>query len=289
MKKRFLFLLSAGLLLCAVLTAAWLLVPGGVDQSRAALAEYDLQKMTCGSCVANIENALADVRGVGDVQVDLTRETGRVQFDPAVTDAEAIARTISAAGYPATLRAQMSAEELAAMRNEESRLAQKYMARIGDRYVTRLEFEERIDQAIDQNAPGSPQAVSAAWRQIWNEMLQRELLLAAAAENDVLVQPGEVDARLRQITDRHPGLEDRIIAEYGSRENFRKRLREDMIIQRNLDEHVVAGVSAPGKRQSLLQSWYADLNRSTEVKIFDPRLKALSTAATGGCGGSCCG
>jgi len=289
MKKRFLFLLSAGLLLCAVLTAAWLLVPGGVDLSRAALAEYDLQKMTCGSCVANIENALADVRGVGDVQVDLTRETGRVQFDPAVTDAEAIARTISAAGYPATLRAQMSAEELAAMRNEESRLAQKYMARIGDRYVTRLEFEERIDQAIDQNAPGSPQAVSAAWRQIWNEMLQRELLLAAAAENDVLVQPGEVDARLRQITDRHPGLEDRIIAEYGSRENFRKRLREDMIIQRNLDEHVVAGVSAPGKRQSLLQSWYADLNRSTEVKIFDPRLKALSTAATGGCGGSCCG
>ncbi|HKL25379.1 MAG TPA: cation transporter [Desulfuromonadales bacterium] len=289
MKKRFLFLLSAGLLLCAVLTAAWLLVPGGVDQSRAALAEYDLQKMTCGSCVANIENALADVRGVGDVQVDLTRETGRVQFDPAVTDAEAIARTISAAGYPATLRTQMSAEELAAMRNEESRLAQKYMARIGDRYVTRLEFEERIDQAIDQNAPGSPQAVSAAWRQIWNEMLQRELLLAAAAENDVLVQPGEVDARLRQITDRHPGLEDRIIAEYGSRENFRKRLREDMIIQRNLDEHVVAGVSAPGKRQSLLQSWYADLNRSTEVKIFDPRLKALSTAATGGCGGSCCG
>jgi len=289
MKKRFLFLLSAGLLLCAVLTAAWLLVPGAVDQSRAALAEYDLQKMTCGSCVANIENALADVRGVGDVQVDLTRETGRVQFDPAVTDAEAIARTISAAGYPATLRTQMSAEELAAMRNEESRLAQKYMARIGDRYVTRLEFEERIDQAIDQNAPGSPQAVSAAWRQIWNEMLQRELLLAAAAENDVLVQPGEVDARLRQITDRHPGLEDRIIAEYGSRENFRKRLREDMIIQRNLDEHVVAGVSAPGKRQSLLQSWYADLNRSTEVKIFDPRLKALSTAATGGCGGSCCG
>ena len=289
MKKRFLFLLSAGLLLCAVLTAAWLLVPGGVDQSRAALAEYDLQKMTCGSCVANIENALADVRGVGDVQVDLTRETGRVQFDPAVTDAEAIARTISAAGYPATLRTQMSAEELAAMRNEESRLAQKYMAKIGDRYVTRLEFEERIDQAIDQDAAGSPQAVSAAWRQIWNEMLQRELLLAAAAENDVLVQPGEVDARLRQITDRHPGLEDRIIAEYGSRENFRKRLREDMIIQRNLDEHVVAGVSAPGKRQSLLQSWYADLNRSTEVKIFDPRLKALSTAATGGCGGSCCG
>ena len=289
MKKRFLFLLSAGLLLCAVLTAAWLLVPGGVDQSRAALAEYDLQKMTCGSCVANIENALADVRGVGDVQVDLTRETGRVQFDPAVTDAEAIARTISAAGYPATLRTQMSAEELAAMRNEESRLAQKYMARIGDRYETRLEFEDRIDQAIDQDAAGSPQAVSAAWRQIWNEMLQRELLLAAAAENDVLVQPGEVDARLRQITDRHPGLEDRIIAEYGSRENFRKRLREDMIIQRNLDEHVVAGVSAPGKRQSLLQSWYADLNRSTEVKIFDPRLKALSTAATGGCGGSCCG
>ena len=289
MKKRFLFLLSAGLLLCAVLTAAWLLVPGGVDPSRAALAEYDLQKLTCGSCVAKIETALADVRGVGDVQIDLTREKGRIQFDPAVTDAEAIARTISAAGYPAFLRMQMNAEELAALRNEESRLAQKYMARIGDRYVTRLEFEERIDQAIDQDAASSPQAVSAAWRQIWNEMLQRELLLAAAAENDVMVQPGEVDTRLRQITDRHPGLEDRIIAEYGSRESFRKRLREDMIIQRNLEDHVVADITDPKQRESLLQSWYADLNRSTEVKIFDPRLKTLTTAAAGGCGGSCCG
>lgn len=289
MKKRFLFLLSAGLLLCVGLTMAWLLVSGGVDQSRAALAEYDLEKLTCGSCVAKIETALADVRGVGDVQVDLTRERGRVQFDPAVTDAKAIAQTIASAGYPATLRTQLSAEELAALRDEEFKLGEKYVAKIGVRYVSRVEFEDRVTQTTGQNTNSSPDAVSAAWRQTWKEMLQRELLLSAAAQNEVTVQPGEVDARLQEITEQHQGLEDLIIAEYGSRENFRASLREDMIIQRNLENHVVAGISDPEQRESLLQSWYADLNQRTEVKIFDPRLKTLTTSGAGGCGGSCCG
>lgn len=289
MKNRFLFLLSAGLLLCVGLSAAWLVVPGAVDPSRAALAEYELEKMTCGSCVAKIETALSGLRGVGDVQVDLTRERGRVQFDPAVIDAQAIGQAISSAGYPATLRTQLNAEELAALRDEEFQLGKKYVAKIGDRYVTRTEFEDRVSQTAGQDPAGAQEAVAAAWRQAWNEMLQRELLLTAAAENEVTVQPGEVDARLQEIISRHPGLEDRILAEYGSRENFRTRLREDMIIQRNLADHVVAEIVDPNQRQQHLQNWYAELNRRIDVKIFDPRLKTLTTAATGGCGGSCCG
>ena len=289
MKNRILFLLSAGLLLCVGLSAAWLVVPGGVDQSRAALVEFDLEKMTCGSCVAKIETALDGLRGVGDVQVDLTRERGRVQFDPAVIDAQAIGQAISSAGYPATLRTQLNAEELAALRDEEFLLGKKYVAKIGDRYVTRAEFEDRVSQTAVQDPAGGQEAFAAAWRQAWDEMLQRELLLTAAAENEVTIQPGEVDARLQQITAQHPGLEDRIIAEYGSRENFRTRLREDMIIQRNLADHVVVGIADPNQRKQRLQSWYAELNRRIEVKIFDPRLKTLTTDTTAGCGGSCCG
>lgn len=289
MKKRILFVVPAAFLFCAALIAVWLYVPQGIDDARASLAEYDLQKLTCGSCVTNIEKALDGLEGVGSVQIDLTRSRGRISFDAETTSADEIARTISAAGYPAALRSQLDPAELAALRDEEARLSETYVARISDRLVTRSEFESRVDEVVGAGQASDPAALSAARLKVWNDLLQRELLLNAASRSGVVVQDGEVDARLAEIEHRHPGFEDRVIAEFGSPEKFRERLREDLIIQRTLEDHVLDGSSDPARRMSLIQSWYAGLSQSAEVEIYDPQLQALTTAKTGGCGGSCCG
>jgi len=60
---------------------------------------FNVEKMMCGGCEANVKKVLADVTGVDSVDVDLEAKTVTIEGD---IDAVAIATVISDAGYPAT-------------------------------------------------------------------------------------------------------------------------------------------------------------------------------------------
>ena len=279
----------------AILAAAWMFYPSGINPANAALAEYQLEKLSCGSCVSNIENALASLDGIGSVEVNLTSNRGRVTYDPSEIDSRTIAETITGAGYPARLRLELDSQEYAALQQEQSQLGQQYLARIGDRLLSRSDFEQLVKQR-SKGAVTSNDAVKAGqndqlWQAVWKEVLQRELLLAAAEENQIIVQDGEVDLRLDELRQEHKGLDQIVTQRYGSIDSFRELLREDMIINRNIDDHVYDGARSPGERQAKFQGWYAELQKKTEVVIFDKRLKAISQSSGGGCGsggGGCC-
>lgn len=283
MIKRPKLYVSISLVCVAIIAAVWLFYSPVISPANAALAEYQIEKMTCGSCVSNIEKALSSLDGVASVEVNLTSNRGRVTYDPSEVDSHVIAKAITAAGYPASVRMELDPQEYIALQQEQSQLGQQYLARIGDRLLSRVDFEHLVQQR-SQGAVSAEQ-IDQLWQAVWKDVLQRELLLAAAEQNQVIVQDGEVDVRLDELRQEHKGL-DQIVAErYGSMNGFRERLREDMIINRNIDDHVYAGTNSPGERQAKLQGWYAELQKNTEVIIFDPRLKALGQ---GGSGCACC-
>jgi copper chaperone CopZ len=283
MMKRPKLYLSICLVLIALVPLVWLFYPSGATLANAALAEYQIEKMTCGSCVGNIENALSGLDGVGAVEVNLTSSRGRVTYDPDAIDSRTIAEAISGAGYPATLRLELDAREYAALQQRQSQLGQQYLAQVGDRLLARSDFEELVRQRSSGAAAGQ---VDQIWKAVWQDLLQRELLLAAAEQNQVVIQAGEVDARMDELRQSHQELERVATERYGSMENFRERLREDMIINRTIEDHVYAGSSDPRERRAKLQSWYDGLQKNTEIIIFDPRIKLLNQGS-GGCGGCC--
>ena len=275
--------LSICLVLLALVPVAWLFYPSGINPANAAMAEYRIEKMTCGSCVVKIQKTLSSLDGVGSVEVSLTGNRGRVVFDPAVIDSQDIAETITRAGYPASLRLELDPLEYAALQQEQSRLGQQYLARVADRLLARSDFEQLVRQRANGAEPVAQD--DRVWQDVWVEVLQRELLLAAAEQNRVSVRDDEVDASLAVLRQAHRGLEQNVVERYGSMASFRERLREDMIINRNIEEHVYAGTSDPREREARLQAWYAGLQENTEVIIFDPRLKNLKQGG-GGC--ACC-
>jgi len=277
-KKR--FVIAAATFLCVALAAGgWLLANREHAPEQDAMAEYRLENLSCGSCVRNIENALNNLTGVSSVEVNLTSNRGRVTFDPQLTDSESIAATISAAGYPARLRTELSPDEYLSLGQEQEQLGQQYLARIGERLLARSDFEAIVQQ---RNATTPPEL-----RALWSEVVQRELLLSAAAQNGILVQEGEIDLRLAELQQQHAGFEKLIATRYPDRTLFRAQLREDMIIQRNLDQYVFSGLTSQSQKQQRFQQWFTKLQDSTEVVIFDPEIKALTTGGSG-CGGSCC-
>ncbi|MGK2905211.1 MAG: cation transporter [Desulfuromonadales bacterium] len=283
MQKHAKFYVSLSLVCVALLVAVWMFYPSGINPADAALAEYQIEKMTCASCVGNIKKALSDLDGIASVEVNLTSNRGRVTYDPNEIDSRVIAEAITGAGYPASLRLELAPQEYAALQQEQSQLGQQYLARIGDRLLARSDFEQLVQlRTKGDPAPGQNEQV---WQAVWKEVLQRELLLSAADQSHIIVQDGEVDARLDELKKENRELDQIVTERYGSMDSFRKRLREDMIINRNINDHVYEGSSLPADRQAKFQGWYAELQKNTEVIIFDPRLKSMGQ---GGSGCACC-
>ena len=55
--------------------------------------------MSCVSCVATIEGALSNLKGVTKAQVNFAAQKAQVEYDPAETNLQQIARAIGDVGY----------------------------------------------------------------------------------------------------------------------------------------------------------------------------------------------
>ena len=61
---------------------------------------FTVANMTCALCPVTVRKAMARVKGVTSVSIDLATRTATVSFDPMVTSVDAIANASTAAGYP---------------------------------------------------------------------------------------------------------------------------------------------------------------------------------------------
>lgn len=251
--------------------------------AKTALGEFSVTTITCGACAGKIASALQGQAGVGQVEVDVPSKLARVAFEPAVITPERIAALITGAGYPATFR------NLNTSAQAQPSGASPYVARIGSRLVLNKDFEEALRLRVGGTAAeGSPELLLQAKRRLWDELLQRELMLASAEANGVVVTDTEVVQRIQQVSSGQSGFEAMVQKRYGSPPNFQRMIKEDMAITRNIEQNVLGGgVADTQTRQVKLDLWYRDLIRQTPVEIYDNQLTPAQSG--GGCGGGCCG
>lgn len=261
----------------AVAVSAVVYVSTRPAAGAAALAEFSVDNLSCGACVSNIQNALAQVDGVGAVDVNVTMGQARVEFAPEEIGAETIAARISSADYPAKVKRVLSAEDYRALRQEQSRMSDRYVGRIGDELISREDFAAALGS-------GKTEGNVAA---TWNRLVQQQLLLQDAARNGIVVQDGEVQAEIDAMRSKHEGFDAFIAERYGSIEAFAESTRRNMIINRNIEQNVLAGMTEPREKRQVLDRWYRELSENTPVVVFDSQLKAALGSGQGGCGGCC--
>ena len=73
-------------------------------QAASQTVTLDVPGMTCELCPLTVKTAMSGVAGVQSVDVDFDARSATVIFDPALTDAAAIAEASAQAGYPANVR-----------------------------------------------------------------------------------------------------------------------------------------------------------------------------------------
>ena len=64
----------------------------------------NVKNMTCSICPITIKKALEKVNGMAGVTFDFEAKTATVTFDPDKADAAAIAKAVTEAGYPASVK-----------------------------------------------------------------------------------------------------------------------------------------------------------------------------------------
>ena len=257
-----------------------------------AMSEMTVKKLTCGACVSNITTALAGVAGVESVEVSVTTGRSQVLFNPSIVDAQQIAKVVTDTGYPATVTRQLSNDQYLAIQNEEAKLAEIYVAKIGDRFLARDEFDQLVNQkmfagGLQDRPEMKPQIV----KQTWQSLKQRLLLIGAAEKNQVVVQDGEVELKIKQMQQQMPNFDSYVKSKYASSDDLFRQTKEEMIINKNIQENVLYGVSSPNQRQTRFNQWFQDLIGNSPVTIYDASLKQASGAkgGCGGCGGGSCG
>lgn len=67
-------------------------------------AVLDVQNMTCGLCPVTVKKSLEKVAGVSQTQVDFAKKTATVTFDADKTNATALVKATTDAGFPSTVR-----------------------------------------------------------------------------------------------------------------------------------------------------------------------------------------
>lgn len=67
-------------------------------------AVLDVQNMTCQLCPITVKRSLEKVSGVSQARVDFAKKTATVTFDADRTNAPALVRATTDAGFPSTVR-----------------------------------------------------------------------------------------------------------------------------------------------------------------------------------------
>lgn len=104
MVKRFFLVLALGFALTACSKSEQSQAdPAAGNTELANISEVKISVPTaqCGSCQANIENALKKMEGVKSAKVDLEAKTASVSYDAMKIDLAALENAIAMAGYDA--------------------------------------------------------------------------------------------------------------------------------------------------------------------------------------------
>jgi mercuric ion binding protein len=81
-----------------------MLMPLAALAATPQTAVLEVQNMTCELCPLTVKKSLEKVAGVGQARIDFAKKTATVTFDADKTNATALVKATTDAGYPSTVR-----------------------------------------------------------------------------------------------------------------------------------------------------------------------------------------
>ena len=258
--------------------------PGG-DVSKAV---FKVDNMSCSGCISAIKGSLAGFPGIEDILVDLGGGKAEVYYrKEGGADVAKMAQAITDSGYPARTLKVFSADEIKKESDLAASKSKFYVASVSGYDIARADFDMEMKAARKQYQKDYGEDVFSTARgkaleqklqgQILSRLIQQGTLLQEINRSGYSVDSETFKAELKAYIEKNGKSEQALQqavsdAGYGY-EYFKKRFEMGVLINRFIDEKVLAGATTPDEKQRAFSAWFNNARSKAEVAYYDKDLE----------------
>jgi len=305
MDKRVFFTKRTAVLLVA---ASLILTAGAALAAKFTRSEANLSKvvlnvsnMSCSGCISTIKGALAGYPGIKDILVDVSSGKAEIYYDrEKLKDLTEIERAITDSGYPAKITKTLTPEDLRKERGMAASKAEYYIASVSGYDIARADFARELNAARQRvrKAYGDDILKTAQGRELDNRLraevasrlIDEGILLQQITKSGYKLNEGKLNSELKKFikdSGKNENEFQQSIKDDGyDYEYFKKRFETRLLINRYLDEKVLAGASNQYEKQRVFASWFKNSQLLAEVVYYDKDLE--NAARNNSASASCC-
>ena len=304
MDKRVFFAnrIAALLIAASVILAAGTALAAKPANNEASLSKVvlNVSNMSCSGCISTIKGALAGYPGIKDILVDIGSGKAEVYFNPdQLKDVSAVEKAITDSGYPAKIIKTLTPEDLKKKRDLAASKAAYYIASVSGYDIARADFTKELNAARQRvrKAYGDDILKTAQGRELDNRLkaqvasrlIDEDILLQEIKKSGYALNEAKVNSELETFIKNSGKTENEFqqsIKDDGyDYAYFKKRFETRLLINKYLDEKIMAGASTQYEKQRMFASWFQNSKLLAEVVYYDKDLEnaAKNTAASGSC------
>jgi len=294
--------------IAALLMAALLILAAGAalaakfTNSDANLSKVvlNVSNMSCSGCISTIKGALAGYPGIKDILVDVGGGKAEVYFNrEELKDLTGIEKAITDSGYPAKITKTYTPEDLRKERDLVASKAEYYIASVSGYDISRADFtmelnvtRQRVRKAYGDGILETAQGqtldnrlkIQVASRLIEEGILLQEIKKSGFELNEDIVN-SELEKHIKNSGKNGNEFQQSIKDKGYDYGYFKKKFETRLLINRYLDEKVLAGASTQYDKRHMFASWFKNSKLLAEVVYYDKDLEkiALNSNASGSC------
>jgi copper chaperone len=258
--------------------------------------------MSCSGCIATIKGSLEGIEGIKDVIVDIANGRTDVYYDNRkVTDVSRIEGAITESGYPAKVQRVLTADRVKKELDMAAAKSQFYIASVGGWDIARVDFDTELEVAKKKYAKTYGDAVFSDPRgralvanlktQIASQLINEGIFMQEIRRTKFTVDEQSVEKELQaSLKANGQNMDDykKMVSEAGyDFDYFKKRYQIKVLINRYLEEKVLADAANDFEKQNAFNAWYSNSKVLAPVVYYDKELERLQQPKSGS-GGGCC-
>lgn len=291
-------LIAASLILTAGAALAAKFANNDANLSKVVLNVSD---MSCSGCISTIKGALAGYPGIKDILVDIGNGKTEVYFNrEELKDVSKIEKAITDSGYPARIIKTVTPEDLRKERDLAASKSEYYIASVSGYDISRADFarelkaaRQRVRKAYGDDILKTAQGQALDNRlkaQVASRLIDEGILLQQINKSGYKLNENKLNSELKKFikdSGKNENEFQQSIKDDGyDYEYFKKRFETRLLINRYLDEKVLAGASNQYEKQRMFASWFKNSQLLAEVVYYDKDLE--NAARNSSASASCC-
>lgn len=263
------------------------------------------QGLSCSSCVEDITGALADVNGVGDVNVNLQTNEVTVFYDPGVVkDVNVIPSTVTNIGYTSRIINNLDKEDIAEQQREKQTQSRFYVAAVGSYKIPRSDFSHELKALQFQykkqygddvfTTPQGEQLLQNLKLQALNGLVDDAVLMGAVEKAEFTVSDDILAAGFQEMITANnlsseAELKERVEGAGYDYEYFRKKAGKSVLIKEFIKGTVFKPENTDYQNDQEFYNWYQNVKTLSPVTYYDEEIEDIINSQNAAGGGGCCG